>query len=144
MPSPFTGRVRAMLHGIALGDALGAPVEKLSAAEIRARYGRVTSLAARWHKMDLPPAERNHRVRGNGIVKRIFQLFGGGKGSDLARHRSIQLAQAARTSAGMSLFRQSRWPSGQSRLKQGLQSSSRLRMRACVDKGGVNPGEEEP
>ncbi len=68
MPSPFNGRVRAMLHGIALGDALGAPVEKLSAAEIRDRYGRVTSLAARWHKMDLPPAERNHRVRGNGIV----------------------------------------------------------------------------
>jgi len=62
------GRVRAMLHGIALGDALGAPVEKLSAADIRSRYGRVTSLEARWHKMDLPPGERNHRVRGNGIV----------------------------------------------------------------------------
>ena len=62
------GRVRAMLHGIALGDALGAPVEKLSAADIRSRYGRVTSLDARWHKMDLPPAERNHRIRGNGIV----------------------------------------------------------------------------
>lgn len=62
------GRVRAMLHGIALGDALGAPVEKLSAAEIRARYGRVTSLEARWHKMDLPPEQRNFRVRGNGIV----------------------------------------------------------------------------
>jgi ADP-ribosylglycohydrolase len=57
-----------MLHGIALGDALGAPVEKLSAAEIRSRYGRVTSLDARWHKMDLPPEARNHRVRGNGIV----------------------------------------------------------------------------
>ena len=57
-----------MLHGIALGDALGAPVEKLSAAEIRTRYGRVTSLAARWHKMDLPPEARNHRIRGNGIV----------------------------------------------------------------------------
>ena len=57
-----------MLHGIALGDALGAPVEKLSAADIRARYGRVTSLKTAWHKMDLPPAQRNHRVRGNGIV----------------------------------------------------------------------------
>jgi len=57
-----------MLHGVALGDALGAPVEKLSAAEIRARYGRVTSLDARWHKMDLPPEARNHRVRGHGIV----------------------------------------------------------------------------
>lgn len=57
-----------MLHGVALGDALGAPVEKLSAAEIRARYGRVTSLMTRWHKMDLPPEQRNHRVRGDGIV----------------------------------------------------------------------------
>lgn len=68
MPITLRGRVRAMLHGIALGDALGAPVEKLSAAEIRARYGRVTSLDARWHKMDLPPEQRNYRVRGNGIV----------------------------------------------------------------------------
>lgn len=68
MPNSLRGRVRAMLHGIALGDALGAPVEKLSAADIRARYGRVTSLAARWHKMDLPPEQRNQRIRGNGIV----------------------------------------------------------------------------
>jgi ADP-ribosylglycohydrolase len=57
-----------MLHGIALGDALGAPVEKLSAAEIRVRYGRVTSLSTRWHKMELPAAARNGRIRGNGIV----------------------------------------------------------------------------
>ena len=46
----FKSRVRALLHGIALGDAMGAPVEKLSAAEIRTRYGRVTSLATEWHK----------------------------------------------------------------------------------------------
>ena len=57
-----------MLYGIALGDALGAPVEKLTAAQIRARYGRVEGLDTRWHKMDLPPEARNHRVRGNGIV----------------------------------------------------------------------------
>ncbi|MEQ1768311.1 MAG: ADP-ribosylglycohydrolase family protein [Devosia sp.] len=62
------GRIRALLHGVALGDALGAPVEKLSAGDIRERYGRVTSLATRWHKMDLPEAARNGRVRGNGIV----------------------------------------------------------------------------
>lgn len=62
------GRIRALLYGVALGDALGAPVEKLSAGEIRARYGRVTSLDTRWHKMDLPEAARNGRVRGNGIV----------------------------------------------------------------------------
>ncbi|HQZ12232.1 MAG TPA: ADP-ribosylglycohydrolase family protein [Devosia sp.] len=61
-------RVRGMLHGIALGDALGAPVEKLSAAEIRAKYGRVSALDTRWHRMDGPEAARNGRVRGNGIV----------------------------------------------------------------------------
>ncbi|MEO7221795.1 MAG: ADP-ribosylglycohydrolase family protein [Devosia sp.] len=62
------GRIRALVYGVALGDALGAPVEKLSAGDIRARYGRVTSLDTRWHKMDLPDAARNGRVRGNGII----------------------------------------------------------------------------
>ncbi len=62
------GRVRALLHGVALGDALGAPVEKLSAAEIRARYGRVSSLDTAWHKLSQPEGARNGRVRGNGIV----------------------------------------------------------------------------
>lgn len=57
-----------MLHGIALGDALGAPVEKLSAAQIAQRYGRVTGLDTEWHKMVLPDAARNGRVRGGGIV----------------------------------------------------------------------------
>jgi ADP-ribosylglycohydrolase len=57
-----------MLHGIALGDALGAPVEKLSAAEIAARYGRVEGLDTEWHKMALPDSARNGRVRGGGIV----------------------------------------------------------------------------
>ena len=68
MTPSLQSRIRGMLHGIALGDALGAPVEKLSAAEIRERYGRVTSVMTRWHKMDLPPEQRNHRVRGDGIV----------------------------------------------------------------------------
>jgi ADP-ribosylglycohydrolase len=67
-PLSLRGRMRGMLHGVALGDALGAPVEKLSAAEIRARYGRVTSLDTRWHKLELPEAARNGRIRGNGIV----------------------------------------------------------------------------
>ncbi|OCP15927.1 MULTISPECIES: ADP-ribosylglycohydrolase family protein [unclassified Ensifer] len=62
------GRVRALIHGVALGDAMGAPVEKLSAAEIAARYGRVTSLNTEWHKMSLDATARNGRVRGNGIV----------------------------------------------------------------------------
>ncbi len=68
MTPNLQSRIRGMLHGIALGDALGAPVEKLSAAQIRERYGRVTSVMTRWHKMDLPPEQRNHRVRGDGIV----------------------------------------------------------------------------
>jgi ADP-ribosylglycohydrolase len=62
------GRVRALIHGVALGDAIGAPIEKLSAAEIRERYGRVRSLDVEWHKMDLDPAARNGRIRGGGIV----------------------------------------------------------------------------
>ncbi|QDZ12441.1 ADP-ribosylglycohydrolase family protein [Devosia ginsengisoli] len=68
MTQSLRSRTRAMLHGIALGDALGAPVEKLSAADIRARYGRVRSLDTEWHKMSLDAAARNGRVRGNGIV----------------------------------------------------------------------------
>ena len=64
----FQGRVRAALYGIAFGDALGAPVEKLSAGEIRSRYGRVTSLDTVWHRMSGPEATRGGRVRGNGIV----------------------------------------------------------------------------
>lgn len=68
MPPSFQSRVRAMMYGVAMGDALGAPVEKLSAADIRNRYGRVESLMTRWHKMDLPAEQRNGRVRGDGIV----------------------------------------------------------------------------
>lgn len=62
------GRVRALIHGVALGDAIGAPIEKLSAAEIAVRYGRVTSLDTEWHKMSLDATARNGRIRGNGIV----------------------------------------------------------------------------
>lgn len=62
------GRIRALVHGVAYGDAMGAPVEKLSAAEIRQRYGRVTSLDTEWHRMSLPPEARNGRIRGGGIV----------------------------------------------------------------------------
>jgi len=68
MTDAFRGRVRALVHGVALGDALGAPVEKLPAKAIRERYGRVTSLDTTWHKMSLPPQARNGRIRGNGIV----------------------------------------------------------------------------
>lgn len=62
------GRVRAILFGVAYGDALGATVEKLSAADIRERYGRVTSLDTEWHRMSQSETARNGRVRGGGIV----------------------------------------------------------------------------
>lgn len=64
----FEGRVRALVHGIALGDAMGAPVEKLSAAEIKARYGRVNSVDNPWHRDTQDATLRNGRIRGNGIV----------------------------------------------------------------------------
>jgi ADP-ribosylglycohydrolase len=64
----FAGRVHGMLHGVALGDAMGAPVEKLSAAEIRARYGRVETLDTAWHRDSQSDSMRKGRRRGNGIV----------------------------------------------------------------------------
>ncbi|MGK9167223.1 ADP-ribosylglycohydrolase family protein [Inquilinus limosus] len=57
-----------MLHGVAFGDAIGATIEKLSAAEIRQRYGRVTSLDVDWHRMAGPEEARGGRIRGHGIV----------------------------------------------------------------------------
>lgn len=43
----FASRVLGMLYGVAFGDALGGPVEKLSARQIAEQYGRVTSLDQR-------------------------------------------------------------------------------------------------
>lgn len=64
----FTGRVRGLVHGVAFGDAMGAPIEKLSAQEIRDRYGRVETLNTPWHRDSQPSDMRKGRVRGNGIV----------------------------------------------------------------------------
>ena len=64
----FESRVRGLLHGVAFGDAIGAPVEKLTPAEIKQMYGRVTSLDNQWHRTSRDPAAGNGRVRGNGIV----------------------------------------------------------------------------
>lgn len=64
----FAGRVHGMLHGVALGDAMGAPVEKLSATEIREKYGRVETLKTAWHRDSQSEATRKGRRRGNGIV----------------------------------------------------------------------------
>lgn len=64
----FAGRVRALVHGVALGDAMGAPVEKLPTAEIRKRYGWVDTLEHGWHRDTQAATMRNGRVRGHGIV----------------------------------------------------------------------------
>ena len=47
-------------------------------------------------------------------------------------------------SSGSSLLRQSRCPSGHSRLKHGEQVRDSVKILALLDKGGVNPGSDEP
>lgn len=64
----FRERVRGVVVSTALGDAMGAPVEKLTYEEIKARYGRVEKLRTKWHKADLSEDVRLGRIRGDGIV----------------------------------------------------------------------------
>lgn len=64
----FEDRVKGAIFGAALGDALGAPVEKLSFDEIKERYGRVESLQTKWYKSDWPEDARGGKKRGHGIV----------------------------------------------------------------------------
>lgn len=64
----FRERVKGVLLSTALGDALGAPVEKLSYEEIKEQYGRVESLHTKWYKDDLSFEESLGKKRGNGIV----------------------------------------------------------------------------
>src|SRR5437764_4578187 len=45
-PSSRVDRVQGCLLGLAVGDALGAPLEGLSAQQIRAHYGLVDAYAA--------------------------------------------------------------------------------------------------
>ncbi|MGN6325704.1 ADP-ribosylglycohydrolase family protein [Pseudolysinimonas sp.] len=45
-PPSRRARARGAMAGLAIGDAIGRPVEGLSAAEIQARYGRVTGYLA--------------------------------------------------------------------------------------------------
>lgn len=64
----FQDRVRGVVVSTALGDALGAPIEKLSYDEIKAKYERVETIMTKWHKMDWPEDARLGRVRGDGII----------------------------------------------------------------------------
>lgn len=64
----FQERVRGVILSTALGDALGAPIEKLSYQEIKQQYGRVESLNTRWYKEDAPADVTLGKKRGQGIV----------------------------------------------------------------------------
>ena len=65
---PFEERVKGVLISAALGDALGAPVEKLSREEIEKKYGYVKSLKTSWYKEALGEEVTLGKRRGNGIV----------------------------------------------------------------------------
>jgi len=64
----FQERVRGVILSTALGDALGATIEKLSYEQIKEMYGRVESLNTNWYKADAPPEVTLGKMRGNGIV----------------------------------------------------------------------------
>jgi len=66
--SDFRDRVRGVAAGVALGDAMGAPVEKLTFDQIRRKYGKVESIMTRWYKADRDAEARLGRMRGDGIV----------------------------------------------------------------------------
>lgn len=64
----FSEKVKGVLISVALGDALGAPIEKLSYEEIKKNYGRVESLRTEWYKAGLGEEVTLRKRRGHGIV----------------------------------------------------------------------------
>ncbi|WP_054950358.1 ADP-ribosylglycohydrolase family protein [Numidum massiliense] len=64
----FEERVKGVILSTALGDALGAPVEKLSYEQIKERYTRVETLTTEWYKANEPFEVTQGKQRGNGIV----------------------------------------------------------------------------
>lgn len=64
----FQDRVKGVLLSTALGDALGAPVEKLSRQEIFQQYGFVEQLATKWYKEELGSDVTLGKHRGNGTA----------------------------------------------------------------------------
>lgn len=68
MMTSFQDRVQGCILSVALGDALGAPIEKLSYQQIKEQYGRVESLRTKWYKEDAPIEVTLNKKRGNGIV----------------------------------------------------------------------------
>lgn len=66
--STFKEKVQGVLISTALGDALGAPVEKLSYEEIKEQYGRVETMNKKWYKEEMDYEANKGRKRGNGII----------------------------------------------------------------------------
>lgn len=64
----FKDKVAGVLYGVAYGDALGATIEKLTHNQIKDQYGEIRSIHHKWYKEDWKPADRNNRMRGNGII----------------------------------------------------------------------------
>ena len=64
----FQDRVKGVLLSTALGDAMGATIEKLNYQQIKEQYGRVESLETKWYKADIPEEERLGRMRGKGTI----------------------------------------------------------------------------
>lgn len=64
----FKDKIKGVLISTALGDALGAPIEKLSCQEIKEQYGRVESLKTKWYKEDMGTDVNKGRKRGNGTI----------------------------------------------------------------------------
>ena len=60
----LSNRVTGMLWGGAYGDALGAPIEKLTYTDKKKKYGYVDSLKTKWWKNK---DQSGGRTRGNGI-----------------------------------------------------------------------------
>lgn len=63
----YKTRIKNALFGVMYGDALGAPVEKLSAVQIHERFNRVESLDISYHKDSLKVFHVPKKMRSNGI-----------------------------------------------------------------------------
>lgn len=63
----YKDRIKNSLFGVMYGDALGAPVEKLSANQIHEKFGRVESLDISYHKDNLKVYHVPKKQRSNGI-----------------------------------------------------------------------------
>lgn len=67
MSSLMKTRISNCLYGVFYGDAIGAPIEKLSYLDIHERYGRVEDFDIDYHKDALKVAHVPRKKRGGGI-----------------------------------------------------------------------------